>query len=643
MLDMTQNIYENAGQLQHKNTFKSFQELEMECVLQKQQNGISFQGPLNTNGEIHRFSIDSKKRQPDEWYVAYQGIHRNGTSYLCCTYGTWSGGLHTYYYKSYKNENWMTQEEFSYLRSEEKRRQKEIEEKIKKDKEERVVQAKKAWDRAKTTSQTKNHTAYLELKKIKNYGGRYSFDSFGNPVLVLPLRTIENEIQAIQYIREDGEKRIHGIKRGNFHLIGEINEDKPIHIAEGYATAASIYEALDMPIVVAFDCGNIDPVLAVLKSKYPKHQMIIAADDDRETHGNPGKTKAEEAAKKYSCQVILPKFSDKFTLSDGNLPSDFNDLHVCFGLEEVKKQLTQKKAWLSIIDIKEFLALKLPPRKLILNPWLPEQGLTMIYAKRGIGKTHIALSVGYAIASGGKILKWEAPEPRRVLYVDGEMPATTMQERLSKIAQASDRQLLDSSFFKLITPDLQDAGIRDLSTYEGQSDINQYLEDFDVLILDNLSTLVRSGNENEAESWVAVQEWVLTLRKAGKSVIFIHHARKGGQQRGTSKKEDVLDTVITLKHPKDYSPQDGAKFEIHFEKSRGFDGEAAKPFETSLIINPEGKQEWSLKEISDRDLDKALELNKDGLSVTEIAKEVGVNKSTISRWFKKAKQDGLIS
>ena len=52
MLDMTQNIYENADQLQYKSTFKSFQELEMECLLQMQENGISFQGPLNTNGEM---------------------------------------------------------------------------------------------------------------------------------------------------------------------------------------------------------------------------------------------------------------------------------------------------------------------------------------------------------------------------------------------------------------------------------------------------------------------------------------------------------------------------------------------------------------------------------------------------------------
>lgn len=62
--------YENASQLQCKNSFKSVQELEMECLQQMQENGISFQGPLNANGEIHRFSIDSKKRQPDEWYVS---------------------------------------------------------------------------------------------------------------------------------------------------------------------------------------------------------------------------------------------------------------------------------------------------------------------------------------------------------------------------------------------------------------------------------------------------------------------------------------------------------------------------------------------------------------------------------------------
>jgi hypothetical protein len=309
--------------------------------------------------------------------------------------------------------------------------------------------------------------------------------------------------------------------------------------------------------------------------------------------------------------------------------------------KEENKPNSANKPHLATIDIATFLSKELPPKNLIL-PWLPEQGIAMIYAKRGIGKTYLALSVAYAIASGGKVLRWEAPNPRRVLYVDGEMSANTMQERLAKIVQMSEKEITDPSFFQLITPDLQENGIRDLGTLEGQNDINKLISMFDVLILDNLSTLVRSGNENEAESWLPIQEWVLKLRKIGKCVIFIHHAGKGGQQRGTSKREDILDAIITLKHPAGYCPNDGAKFEVHFEKFRGFVRDAANPFEASLVTNSEGLQEWAFRDIADVKLHKAIELSREGISQAEIAKELEVNRSTIHRWLKKAKEEGQI-
>ena len=145
--------------------------------------------------------------------------------------------------------------------------------------------------------------------------------------------------------------------------------------------------------------------------------------------------------------------------------------------------------------------------------------------------------------------------------------------------------MLDSARFRLITPDFQDSGIRDIASSEGQADINEYIDDFDLVVIDNLSTLARSGRENEAESWLPIQEWALFLRKMGKSVLFVHHAGKGGQQRGTSRKEDVLDTVINLRRPQQYSPADGARFEVHFEKTRGFDGDDAKPFEATLACS----------------------------------------------------------
>jgi hypothetical protein len=85
------------------------------------------------------------------------------------------------------------------------------------------------------------------------------------------------------------------------------------------------------------------------------------------------------------------------------------------------------------LNLGDFLELQLPPRRSILAPWLAEKGTAMIYAARGVGKTLLGLSAGYAIASGDSFLGWSASEPRRVLYVDGEMPAVDMQRRLAAI------------------------------------------------------------------------------------------------------------------------------------------------------------------------------------------------------------------
>jgi hypothetical protein len=65
-----------------------------------------------------------------------------------------------------------------------------------------------------------------------------------------------------------------------------------------------------------------------------------------------------------------------------------------------------------------------------------------------------------------------------------------------------------------------------------------------------------TGRENEAESWLPVQQWALSLRRRGISVLLDHHAGRNGEQRETSKREDVLDTMLTLRHPADYLTSD---------------------------------------------------------------------------------------
>ena len=142
----------------------------------------------------------------------------------------------------------------------------------------------------------------------------------------------------------------------------------------------------------------------------------------------------------------------------------------------------------------------------------------------------------------------EDDKPHRVLYIDGEMSAIAMQQRLSKIVESSSEEPPED-YFTLLTPDMQERGMPDISTVEGQEALKPYTDEAEFIVVDNLSTLVRTGKENEAESWLPIQQWALEMRSQGKSVLFIHHAGKSGQQRGSSRREDVLDLVMELRHP----------------------------------------------------------------------------------------------
>lgn len=289
----------------------------------------------------------------------------------------------------------------------------------------------------------------------------------------------------------------------------------------------------------------------------------------------------------------------------------------------------------------EFVKMQLPERKHLLSPWLPEQGLAMVHAERGIGKTYFALSVAYAVATGGRFLTFKAPEPRRVLYLDGEMPAPAMQERLRQLSLSmpANDVLLD-----IVTPDLQpkNQAAINLSDPVYQQMLQPYIEKASLIVVDNISTLVRGGKENESESWLPAQEWALKQRADGRSVLWVHHSGKGGRQRGTSRREDVLDTSIGLKRPPDYRPDNGAVFEIHFEKSRGFTGEDAQPLEASLQIDHRGRQVWSYRSLEASTYDRCCDLANAGLKNSEISLELCLHKSNVSRHVKRGKDAGDI-
>jgi putative DNA primase/helicase len=275
---------------------------------------------------------------------------------------------------------------------------------------------------------------------------------------------------------------------------------------------------------------------------------------------------------------------------------------------------------------------------MLLAPILPERSLAMLYAPRGLGKSWLALSIGLTTATGASLLRWSAPRRRKVLYVDGEMPLVSLQERLKAISAGFGRDTPNEAF-RIVAADQVESGIN-LSAGEGQRSLDPLLKDIDLLILDNLSTLCATTSESASDAWVPMQNWLLRLRRQGVSVLLVHHAGTNGRQRGTSRREDALDTVIALRRPEDYSPEQGARFEIHFEKLRNrVDGYGAVPFEAK-VESVESAIHWSSTDLKPPLLLQAAELFADGMTVREVARVLHVSKSEAGRLRLRTLGDG---
>ena len=110
-------------------------------------------------------------------------------------------------------------------------------------------------------------------------------------------------------------------------------EQKRILVGEGFATTATLHEAILEPAAVAFNAGNLRPVAEALHAKYPTAQIVICGDNDSATSGNPGLAKAWEAAQAVNGLLAAPLFTDP---AEG---TDFNDLAVRYRANEVRRQI----------------------------------------------------------------------------------------------------------------------------------------------------------------------------------------------------------------------------------------------------------------------------------------------------------------
>ena len=158
--------------------------------------------------------------------------------------------------------------------------------------------------------------------------------------LFIPAYSPDLKLVGGQMISFDGAKFfIKGTqKNGSYHPIGKAPEAyDSIIIAEGWATAARLHHITGWTSIVAFDAGNLMPVAKGMREKYPNAEIIIAADNDRTTNGNPGIRHANNAAIAVAGHVIYPQFPEGH-----DDKTDFDDLAQMFGAGEVKRQIKEQ-------------------------------------------------------------------------------------------------------------------------------------------------------------------------------------------------------------------------------------------------------------------------------------------------------------
>lgn len=266
------------------------------------------------DGKIHRFNVNGDKPgSHNGWYVSF------GDAGAC---GSWKTG---------ETFTWCAKNEKSLSDVERAKLKKQIDEAKKaRDEEQRRLHAKareKAVWICDHSKPVEKHP-YLAAKGLNLSSLRVDDQNR----LVIPIRDTAGAIHSLQFINSKGEKKFlfGGAITGHFSTIDGTGDT--LLICEGFSTGLSLHAATGYPVACALNCGNLKPVCKALHKKSPNVKLVVCSEDDYQTDGNPGLTKAREAAEAVGAALAVPKFKDQ-----AHRGTDYNDLHQAEGLKTVKR------------------------------------------------------------------------------------------------------------------------------------------------------------------------------------------------------------------------------------------------------------------------------------------------------------------
>ena len=285
-----------------------------------QSAGLSPPDTIEPDGKLHRFASNGMRGDDAGWYA----LHDDGIP--AGSFGDWrSGQSHTWRADLGRPH---TPEDEAAHRAKVEAMMRERDAEREREQAEAAIKAAAIWEAAKPAP---NDHPYLVRKGIKPSGARVH-----NDALVIAMRS-GGDIRSLQFIGPDGDKRFltGGRVAGGYFSMGTPKGAAALCIVEGFATGATIHEATGYPVAVAFNAGNLGPVAKAMRDRFAELPLIICADDDVATEGNPGITKATEAARAVGGLVAIPNFGTDRPQG----ATDFNDLAQKCGMHAVERAI----------------------------------------------------------------------------------------------------------------------------------------------------------------------------------------------------------------------------------------------------------------------------------------------------------------
>lgn len=510
--------------------------------------GLEPPDELLLDGKIHRFKSGTKGNgshggDKPGWYLVF------GDGVPAGRFGCWRAGVEVTWRAEVGRKLTATEEMSHARRMAEAKALRDAE--LERKHEVASATVETIWTSAQTASP---EHPYLARKGIGVHGARVT----GDGRLVVPLYGQDGTLATLQYISHDGGKLYHpgGQTGGKFWMVGSLDEPGTLFVAEGFATAATIHESTNRPVVVAYSASNLVPVTGSLREMYGASQdIVIVADHDK---SGVGLRYAEQASAKFGARMVMPP-----------IEGDAND-YVQAGHDLASLLMPIKDDWLIPAD--DFSA-QPSPISWLVKRWLQAQALVMVHGPSGGGKTFVVLDWCLRIAS--QTPEWAGQKVRagNVVYLAGEghhglrgrVAAWKHHHQVGHLAMWLSKDGCDlntpTGYLKVV------------------EQVRMLPEKPSVIVVDTLHRFL-AGDENSAQDAKTMLDACNALMMEFKcSVILVHHTGVSDEAqhraRGSSAWRGALDIEISI-----VPGNDGAPMQIVQRKSK--DAELAETIHVEL-------------------------------------------------------------